>query len=116
MQRLLKPSGTIWVIGSYHIILELVTLCKIWNSGPLMILSGQKPIQCLIFVEEDLQTHETIIWAAKDKKSRYKFNYDAMKSLNDDIQMRSDWHIPICNGKERLRDNDGTKLHSNTKA
>ena len=59
--------------------------------------------------------HETIIWAAKDKKSRYKFNYDAMKSLNDDVQMRSDWHIPICNGKERLRGNDGTKLHPTQK-
>ena len=59
--------------------------------------------------------HETMIWAAKDKKSRYKFNYDSITRLNDDLQMRSDWYIPICSGKERLRDEEGTKLHPTQK-
>ena len=115
-KRLLKPSGTIWVIGSYHNIfrvgyimqnMEFWTLNDIiWTkTNPMPHFRGRR----------FTNAHETIIWAAKDKKSRYKFNYDAMKSLNDDIQMRSDWHIPICNGKERLRDNDGTKLHPTQK-
>ena len=58
--------------------------------------------------------HETLIWACKDKNSKYKFNYNAMKSLNGEIQMRSDWLLPICNGKERLRDN-GEKVHTTQK-
>ena len=52
--------------------------------------------------------HETLIWAAKSQKSRYTFNYEAMKSLNDDVQMRSDWELPICTGAERLK-NAGKK-------
>ena len=115
-KRLLKPSGTIWVIGSYHNIfrvgyimqnMEFWTLNDIiWTkTNPMPHFRGRR----------FTNAHETIIWAAKDKKSRYKFNYDAIKSLNDDVQMRSDWHIPICNGKERLRDNDGTKLHPTQK-
>ena len=115
-KRLLKPSGTIWVIGSYHNIFRvgyIMQNMKFWTlndiiwtkTNPMPHFRGRR----------FTNAHETIIWAAKDKKSRYKFNYDAMKSLNDDIQMRSDWHIPICNGKERLRDNDGTKLHPTQK-
>jgi modification methylase len=59
--------------------------------------------------------HETMIWAAKSKVSRYKFNYQAMKSLNDDLQMRSDWTIPLCTGPERLRNVHGLKLHPTQK-
>ena len=59
--------------------------------------------------------HETLIWAAKDKDARYTFNYAAMKALNDDLQMRSDWLIPICTGGERLRDDDGNKAHPTQK-
>ena len=58
--------------------------------------------------------HETLIWASKSKKSKYTFNYQSMKSFNDDLQMRSTWNLPICNGKERLKDN-GTKVHSTQK-
>ena len=115
-KRLLKPSGTIWVIGSYHNIFRVGYIMQnmefwilndiIWTkTNPMPHFRGRR----------FTNAHETIIWAAKDKKSRYKFNYDAIKSLNDDVQMRSDWHIPICNGKERLRDNDGTKLHPTQK-
>ena len=115
-KRLLKPSGTIWVIGSYHNIfrvgyimqnMEFWTLNDvIWTkSNPMPHFRGRR----------FTNAHETMIWAAKDKKSRYKFNYDAIKRLNDDIQMRSDWYIPICSGKERLRDEEGTKLHPTQK-
>jgi modification methylase len=59
--------------------------------------------------------HETLIWAARGPESRYRFNYAAMKSLNDDLQMRSDWFIPLCTGQERLRDEKGAKLHPTQK-
>ena len=59
-------------------------------------------------------SHETLIWASKNKKSRYTFNYQSLKCLNDDLQMRSDWTLPICNGKERLKKN-GKKIHSTQK-
>src|SRR3546814_10888751 len=59
--------------------------------------------------------HETMIWAAKDKDARYTFNYDAMKRLNDDLQMRSDWLIPICSGGERLKNGKGEKAHPTQK-
>ena len=56
--------------------------------------------------------HETLIWAARDENATgYTFNYQAMKTLNDDVQMRSDWVLPICNGGERLKGEDGAKLH-----
>ena len=58
--------------------------------------------------------HETLIWASKSKKSKYTFNYQSLKCLNDDLQMRSDWKLPICNGKERLKKN-GKKIHSTQK-
>ena len=58
--------------------------------------------------------HETLIWASKNKKSKYTFNYQSLKCFNDDLQMRSDWTLPICNGKERLKKN-GKKIHSTQK-
>jgi modification methylase len=59
--------------------------------------------------------HETLLWCAKDEKSRYTFNYRAMKALNDDLQMRSDWVLPICSGQERVKDEDGVKAHPTQK-
>jgi modification methylase len=59
--------------------------------------------------------HETLVWAARGPESRYRFNYAAMKALNDDLQMRSDWLIPLCTGGERLRDDAGAKLHPTQK-
>ena len=59
--------------------------------------------------------HETLIWAARGAESRYRFNYQAMKSLNDGLQMRSDWYLPLCNGNERLRDEHGVKIHPTQK-
>ena len=59
--------------------------------------------------------HETLIWCAKDEKARYTFNYRAMKALNDDLQMRSDWLLPICAGAERVKGDDGHKAHPTQK-
>jgi modification methylase len=58
--------------------------------------------------------HETLIWASKHEKAKYTFNYRSMKTLNDELQMRSDWEFPICGGPERLK-KDGAKVHPTQK-
>jgi len=114
-KRILKKNGTIWVIGSYHNIFRVGTAIQnlgfwilndvIWNkNNPMPNFRGTR----------FTNAHETLIWASKSKKSKYTFNYQSMKSFNDDIQMRSTWNLPICNGKERLK-NNGVKVHSTQK-
>ncbi len=114
--RLLRKDGTIWVIGAYHNIFRIGTILQdlgfwilndvIWRkSNPMPNFRGRR----------FTNAHETLIWAARGKESRYKFNYQAMKALNDDIQMRSDWLIPICTGPERLQNAHGLKLHPTQK-
>ena len=116
-RRVLKENGTIWVIGSYHNIFRVGATMQdlgfwllndvIWRkTNPMPNFRGRR----------FTNAHETLIWAAKsrDQKS-YTFNYEAMKQLNDELQMRSDWHLPICAGSERLRDESGTKSHSTQK-
>ena len=114
-KRVLKSNGTIWVMGSYHNIFRLGTKLQnlnfwilndiIWNkSNPMPNFKGTR----------FTNAHETLIWASKNKNSKYTFNYNAMKSLNGDLQMRSDWSLPICSGKERIKV-DGSKLHSTQK-
>ena len=115
-RSLLKPDGSIWVIGSYHNIFRLGYILQdlgywilndvIWRkSNPMPNFRGRR----------FTNAHETLIWAAKSKESRYFFNYDAMKSLNEDLQMRSDWYLPICTGSERLKDAKGSKAHPTQK-
>lgn len=116
-RRLLKPNGTIWVIGSYHNIFRLGAQLQdlgfwmlndvVWRkTNPMPNFRGKR----------FTNAHETLIWCAKDQTARnYTFNYDAMKALNDDLQMRSDWLIPICSGNERLRGEDGAKAHPTQK-
>ena len=114
-KRILKDNGSIWVIGSYHNIFRLGYHLQnlnywllndvIWRkSNPMPNFRGTR----------FTNAHETLIWASKDKKSKYTFNYQSLKCLNDDLQMRSDWKLPICNGKERLKKN-GKKVHSTQK-
>jgi modification methylase len=114
--RLLKPDGAIWVIGSYHNVFRLGAALQdtgfwllndvIWRkSNPMPNFRGKR----------FTNAHETLIWAAKSQRSRYTFNYDAMKALNDGVQMRSDWLIPLCTGAERLKDAAGQKLHPTQK-
>ena len=114
-KRALKPDGTIWVIGSYHNIFRVGSILQdlgywmlndiIWRkSNPMPNFRGKR----------FTNAHETMIWCSREKESKYQFNYEAMKALNDDLQMRSDWVLPICNGKERLKV-DGVKAHPTQK-
>ncbi len=116
-RRVLKDDGAIWVIGSYHNIFRVGTILQdlgfwilndvIWRKvNPMPNFKGRR----------FTNAHETLIWAAKsrDQKS-YTFNYDAMKALNEELQMRSDWNLPICSGGERLKDANGDKAHSTQK-
>ncbi len=115
-RRLLRKDGTLWVIGAYHNIFRIGTILQdlgfwilndvIWRkSNPMPNFRGRR----------FTNAHETLIWAARGRDSRHKFNYQAMKALNDDIQMRSDWVIPLCTGPERLRNAHGLKLHPTQK-
>src|SRR5499426_2674825 len=115
-RRLLKPDGAIWVIGSYHNIFRLGVALQdlgfwiqndiIWRkSNPMPNFRGRR----------FTNAHETLVWATRDAKSRATFNYEAMKALNDDLQMRSDWLFPICSGPERLKDGGGRKAHPTQK-
>jgi modification methylase len=115
-RRVLKDSGTIWVIGSYH---------NIYRVGAIMQDLGYWFLNDVVFVKTNpmpnfrgvrfTNAHETLIWAAKQQGARYTFNHHAMKALNDDLQMRSDWHLPICSGNERIRTPEGDKAHSTQK-
>ncbi len=115
-RRLLKSDGTLWVIGSYHNIFRIGALLQdlgfwilndiVWRkTNPMPNFRGRR----------FANAHETLIWCARDKSSRHTFNHDAMKALNDDLQMRSDWLLPICGGPERLRDMNGRKSHPTQK-
>ena len=115
-QRVLKPDGAIWVIGSYHNVFRLGTALQdlgfwllndvIWRkSNPMPNFRGKRLTNA----------HETLIWASRSEKSRYTFNYEALKSLNEGTQMRSDWLIPLCTGGERLKGEDGAKAHPTQK-
>ncbi|WP_181705885.1 site-specific DNA-methyltransferase [Chthonobacter rhizosphaerae] len=116
-RRVLKPNGTIWVIGSYHNIFRVGSVMQdlgfwmlndiVWRkANPMPNFRGKR----------FTNAHETMIWASKSKDAKsYTFNYEAMKAFNDDLQMRSDWMLPICTGHERLKDERGAKLHPTQK-
>ncbi len=116
-RRVLKPSGTIWVIGSYHNIFRVGAILQDLNFWILNDIVWRKTNPMPNFKGRRFQNaHETMIWATRDPKAKgYTFNYDAMKAANDDVQMRSDWLFPICNGGERLKDADGKKVHPTQK-
>ena len=114
-KRILKPGGNIWVIGSYHNIFRVGAALQdqgywilndiVWRkANPMPNFKGTR----------FTNAHETLIWASMGEKARYTFNYRAMKTLNDELQMRSDWLIPICGGQERLK-KGGTKVHPTQK-
>jgi len=115
-RQALSDDGTIWVIGSYHNIFRVGAILQdlgfwilndvVWRkTNPMPNFRGRR----------FTNAHETLIWAAKDKGARYTFNYQSMKALNDDLQMRSDWYIPICSGGERLKTGAGRKAHPTQK-
>ena len=114
-RRVLKPDGALWTIGSYHNIHRLGAALQdlgfwllnevVWRkSNPMPNFRGRR----------FTNAHETLIWAARSETSRYVFNYDALKALNDGLQMRSDWLLPVCGGAERLREGR-RKLHPTQK-
>ncbi|MBT5297245.1 MAG: site-specific DNA-methyltransferase [Rhodospirillaceae bacterium] len=114
-RRVLKPNGSLWVIGSYHNIFRVGTALQdlgfwmlndvIWRkTNPMPNFRGRR----------FTNAHETLIWCARSKESKYRFNYESMKALNDDLQMRSDWLMPLCTGRERLKI-DGKKAHPTQK-
>ena len=111
-RRALKDTGTLWVIGSYHNIHRIGAIMLDMNFWILneIVWTKTNPMPNFRGVRFT-NAHETLIWAQKKRGARYTFNHHAMKALNDDLQMRSDWQIPICSGKERLRVN-GAKAHS----
>lgn len=116
-RRVLKPNGTIWVIGSYHNIFRVGTALQDLGFWMLNDIIWRKTNPMPNFRGRRFQNaHETLIWASRDQKAKkYTFNYEAMKAANDDVQMRSDWLFPICNGIERLKDDSGHKVHPTQK-
>jgi modification methylase len=116
-RRVLKETGSLWVIGSYHNIFRVGTALQdmgfwvlndvIWRkTNPMPNFRGKR----------FTNAHETLIWCSKGRGAKYKFNYDAMKALNEDLQMRSDWLLPICNGHERIKNKQsGKKAHPTQK-
>jgi modification methylase len=115
-RRVLKPNGAIWVIGSYHNIFRLGAAMQDMGFWVLNDIVWRKTNPMPNFKGTRFtNAHETLIWAARSKETKYTFHYDALKMLNDDLQMRSDWTLPICTGGERLKDSEGKKLHSTQK-
>ena len=114
-RRVLKDTGTLWVIGSYH---------NIYRVGAVLMDLGFWILNDIVWIKTNpmpnfrgvrfTNAHETLLWVQKHKGARYTFNYRAMKALNGDLQMRSDWLLPICSGKERIRI-DGKKVHTTQK-
>jgi modification methylase len=116
-KRILKPNGTLWVIGSYHNIFRVGAILQdlgfwilndiVWRkTNPMPNFRGRR----------FANAHETLIWASRSPEAKnYTFNYDALKAFNDDLQMRSDWLLPICTGEERLKDATGDKVHPTQK-
>jgi modification methylase len=116
-RRVLKPNGTIWVIGSYHNIFRVGAIMQDLGFWLLNDVIWRKTNPMPNFRGRRFQNaHETMIWASRDRDAKgYTFNYESMKAANDDVQMRSDWLFPICTGAERLKDEKGAKVHPTQK-
>lgn len=116
-KRVLKETGTIWVIGSYHNIFRIGTIMQnigLWILNDITWIKSN-PMPNFLGTRFTNAT-ETLIWAKKHENAKgYTFNYQLMKKFNKGKQMRSDWYIPICNGGERLKDSEGKKVHSTQK-
>jgi site-specific DNA-methyltransferase (adenine-specific) len=111
-RRILKDTGTLWVIGTYHNIYRVGAILQdldFWILNDVVFLKTN-PMPNFHGVRFT-NAHETLLWAQKKKGAKYTFNHHAMKSLNGDLQMRSDWVLPIVTGKERIKSN-GIKVHS----
>jgi len=115
-RRVLKPTGSLWVIGTYH---------NIYRVGAILQDLGFWILNDVVWIKTNpmpnfrgvrfTNAHETLIWASTSRQARYFFNHKAMRAWNDDLQMRSDWVLPVCNGAERLRSEDGARSHPTQK-
>ena len=116
-RRVMKPSATLWVIGSYHNIFRVGAALQDLNFWILNDVVWRKANPMPNFKGRRFtNAHETLIWAAKGADAKgYTFHYDALKAGNDDLQMRSDWFLPLCTGEERLKGEDGRKVHPTQK-
>ena len=115
-RRLLKPHGAIWTIGSYHNVFRLGAAMQDLGYWLLNDVVWRKTNPMPNFRGKRLtNAHETLIWASRAQGARYTFHYEAMKALNEGVQMRSDWTLPICTGHERLKDGSGAKAHPTQK-
>ena len=115
-RHVLKPDGAIWVIGSYHNIFRVGAALQDMGYWILNDVIWRKTNPMPNFRGKRLtNAHETMIWASRDQAAKYTFNYDALKQLNDGVQMRSDWVLPICSGHEREKDENGEKAHPTQK-
>ncbi|MBF9029518.1 site-specific DNA-methyltransferase [Rhodobacterales bacterium HKCCE3408] len=115
-RRVLKPDGAIWVIGSYHNIFRVGAALQDLGYWILNDVVWRKTNPMPNFRGKRLtNAHETLIWASRAEAAKYTFNYDALKALNEGVQMRSDWLLPICSGSERLKDAEGDKAHPTQK-
>jgi len=117
VKRIVRPTGSFWVIGSYHNIFRIGFLMQNMGFWILNDVIWQKANPMPNFRGKRFtNAHETMIWASKNKDAKqYTFNYEAMKSINENTQMRSDWYLPICNGTERLKNENGKKVHPTQK-
>ena len=115
-RRLVKPNGGLWVIGTYHNIFRIGAALQdlgfwilndvVWRkTNPMPNFRGRR----------FTNAHETLLWCARSREARYTFNYESMKTLNEELQMRSDWLMPLCGGSERLKGEDGRKAHPTQK-
>ncbi len=115
-RRVLRPGGAIWVIGSYHNIFRVGAALQDTGFWVLNDVVWRKTNPMPNFRGKRLtNAHETMIWASRGEGEKYTFNYEALKALNDGVQMRSDWTFPICTGHERLKDANGDKAHPTQK-
>ena len=115
-RHVMKDDASLWMIGTYH---------NIYRMGKILQDLGFWIINDVVWVKTNpmpnfrgtrlTNAHETLIWAVKSKDAKYHFNYQTLKEMNEGLQMRSDWNIPLCTGKERLKSEDGTKAHPTQK-
>ena len=115
-RRVLKPTGSIWVIGTYHNVFRMGAKIQDLGFWILNDVVWRKTNPMPNFRGTRFQNaHETLIWASHDEGAKYRFNYEALKASNDDLQMRSDWLFPICQGGERIKNDEGKKAHPTQK-
>src|ERR671916_1636166 len=117
VRRVMKRNATLWVIGSYHNIFRVGAALQDLNFWILNDVVWRKANPMPNFRGRRFtNAHETLIWAAKGAGAKgYTFHYEALKAGNEDLQMRSDWFIPLCTGEERLKGPDGRKVHPTQK-